>query len=578
MSETHDLVSAFTPDIGLAKVHELSRRWRKLPAHAKSEALKRPLRLALLANHSTQFLARGLELALARRGCLPEVYEAGFGQWEQELVDPAAGWLAFAPDIVLLSLSSPLLAFRADDPTVLAQRIADHVRLASSRCQTIFGVTLPDPMEEEQDPTSWAAEWRRQLSASLREHLPTECLLLDLAPLVIRIGAANWYSGRFVVNGKFACNPERTAALSDYVAGWLAAAVRRPIKLVITDLDNTLWGGIVGEVGWQGLELDLDGAGYPHIRLQRFLLDLHRKGVVLAIASKNDPATALEVFERRPEMLLKRDHFAAWRIGWEPKSKGVAEILGQLNLSSEGVAFIDDSDHERAEVSQAFPELIVPDVSRDLVDLVPRLAESGAFCIPVVSAEDRGRQRAYQDEAERLRVKAASTDLSEYYRSLEMVLTPEPIGPSNDHRVLDLIGKTNQFNLTTRRHGRAALHEFLASDENFCFAYRLRDRHGEYGLISVILAVPEQDAYRIDTWLMSCRVMGRAVERGLFEHLRRFVALKGRRRIVGEYLPTPKNGPVAGLLPDLGFVPGDGGMFEYIVGTNEVPDQFVSIQ
>lgn len=555
MSALEEAVAGFEPAIGLARLKELSRLFARASHEERAERLKRPLRLAVLANHSTQFLVQGLELALASRGFSPVVYEAPYNQWELELADPKAPFLAHGPDAVLLTLSAALLAYRADaaDPIALAGRVCGLVLEAKQRTRAMFVVALAEPLQEEIDATGWAARWRRAFNEELRTRLEGSCTLVDMDPLVTQVGAGAWYAGRFLVAAKFCCHPDRTASLADYLASHVAAALARAVKLVIVDLDNTLWGGVVGEAGWQGVELDAEGGGYPYLRLQKFLLGLHEKGVLLAAASKNNAEEALAVFRNRPEMLLKEDHFAAMRIDWNPKSANVAAILEELNLSSAGVVFLDDSPHEREEVRRLLPEIWVPDFPQDNVDLAPMLAASGRFRLPLATREDLERNAAYRLERRRRQAQTSFADLGEYYRSLELVLTPVPIGPDNEKRVLDLIAKTNQFNLTTRRHGADALARFCGNVDNYCYAYSLRDRFGHYGLVAVLIAERRGDACVIDTWLMSCRVMGRTVERAVFEHLRSWAVSHGIKEIIGEYILTAKNAPVRGLYSQLGF-------------------------
>lgn len=570
---------AFHPNLGLAELTRLHRAFQK---EAQPEGRPK-LKVAVLANYSTQFLTMGLQLALHARGVAPVLYEAPYNQWERELLDATTGLATFKPDVVLLTLASELLAFReaGDDPAAFAARLASLVSKASQSLRCRFVLTLPQPMEEELEQTGWTYGWRERLCRELRTALDGLAVLVDLTPLIIQVGAAAWYSSRFYVSKKLPANPQTTARLADYLARTIVAIDRRPVRLVVVDLDDTLWPGIVGEAGWDGLDFDAEGNGFASLRLQRFLLGLHQRGVLLAICSKNNPEDALDVFRRRPEMLLKEHHFADMRINWESKSVNVGAILKTLNLTEPGTVFLDDSPFERGVIRSTFPEIWVPDFPADPVDLVPSLVASGRFTLPTVSAEDLLRQEQYRVERERTSLEANAGSLDEYYRSLSLVLTPKPIDDNTLQRSIDLLAKTNQFNLTNRRHGREAMQRFLDGPENEVWCYGLRDRYGDYGVIAVVIGEREEDALKIDSWVMSCRAMGRTVERAIICHLLERARDGGAVRVVGEYIPSAKNKPAETLYDDLGFVRGNDSpgerSFVYETGAAPPSNDFVAI-
>ncbi len=579
MDENSPRTAAFHPNLGLA---ELSRLHRLLLKESQTES-KPKLKVAVLANFSTQFLTMGLQLALNARGVESVLYEADYNQWERELLDVSAGLAGFQPDVVLLTLASELLAFReaADEPAAFAARVASLVSAASRSLRCRFVVTLPPPLEEELEQTGWAYGWRERLCRELRTALDGMAVLVDLTPLMVQVGAAGWYASRFYVAKKLPINPQVTARLADYLARTIVAIDRRPVRLVILDLDETLWPGIVGETGWEGIDLEAEGSGFSFLRLQRFLLGLHQRGVLLAVCSKNNPEDALEVFRRRPEMLLKEHHFADLRINWESKSVNVRAILKTLNLTEPGTVFLDDSPFERGEVRSAFPEIWAPDLPVDPADRVPFLASSGHFTLPTASAEDILRQDQYRAERERNSLEASAASLDEYYRSLSLVMTPQLINDKTLQRSVELLAKTNQFNLTGRRHGRESLLRLLDGPGNEVWSYRLRDRYGDYGLIAVLIGQREGDALKIDSWVMSCRAMGRTVERAILCHLLERARNGGIARLIGEYIPTAKNKPVDALYKGLGFAQQscspEGRLYVYEVASAVPANNFVTI-
>lgn len=559
---------AFAPELPLAALLRLARRWSESSPEQRSAGCTRSARIAVLANHTSQFLAAALPLALGRRGVSVTLYDAGYDQWQRELLAPDAGVAQFAADVVLLSLSSCLLAFRtpAPSPLAFADGIAERILAAKARLSAEFVVTLLEPLPEELDTGVWAHEWRSAVNQRLRERL-SGCVLVDLEPLIRRVGSDAWYSGRYLLSSKLPWHPDRSARHADYLARHISSLLARPIKLCVVDLDNTLWGGVVGELGAENVELDAQGPGLPHLRLQRFLLGLHAQGVLLAVCSKNNPEDALPVFQRR-EMLLSLAHFAAVEIGWRPKSEALRSILEQLNLSPTAVAFLDDHHLERGEIRHAFPEVHVPEWPDDPIDLVPQLVESGRFLIVRSSAEDRDRQEFYRIERVRQEARGAAPDLGEYYRQLQLRLVAQRVDEQSLERVLDLLAKTNQFNLTTRRHGRAELQAWLARSDVYVRAFRLSDAFGDYGLVGVLMAAPgEQGELVIDSWLLSCRAMGRTVEDAMFRHLWAFARERGFHQLAGDFIPSKKNAPVAELYPKLGFglgseLPGGGRRYQ----------------
>ena len=547
------MIEGFTPDLSVKQINALHERI--IGANATAPVLTRQVRIAVLANHATAFLERGLRLALAARGYRAEIHAAPYNQWQAELLDAASATAAFRPDIVLLSLTSQLLAYReAADPEAFAAELGRLVEMASARLGAKFVVTLPEPLAEEAEPTGWACRWRRQLVRALEASIGSTAVLLDLEPLVTRIGAERWFAPRFFVNAKLIAHPDVAAALADYVAASIVGCIRRAVRLVVVDLDDTIWGGLVGEVGWQGVDLDIEGKGFGHLRLQRFLLGLRERGIVLAAVSKNNQRDALEVFDNRPEMLLRREHFVEMRINWEPKSRNLTEILDSLNLTAAGTCFLDDSRFEREEVRRMLPEVLVPEIPADIADLVPMLAASGNFAAPIITREDQARSQMYEEERQRRAERPALGGLDDYYRSLALQLTASPLAAANEQRVLDLIAKTNQFNLTGRRHGRETIASLASTGKAEIWAYDLVDRFGGYGTIGAALLIREGEAARIDSWVLSCRAMGRTVEKGILQHLYGRARAAGARYLVGEFVAGERNQPVADLYPSLGFV------------------------
>jgi FkbH-like protein len=325
-------------------------------------------------------------------------------------------------------------------------------------------------------------------------------------------------------------------------------------KVLALDLDNTLWGGVIGEDGVNGLKLGHEFPSNVHLRIQRELLELRNRGVLLVMLSKNNEADVRQAFESLPDMILKWDDFAVRKINWSHKHENLRKTARELGLGSESFAFLDDADYEREQMRQLMPEVLILNENSDPLHILRSLWETDAFDSFAVTNEDRRRHEDYAVRASR-NAESHEGDLEAFLKSLEMEATIEEIGPWNMERVVTMLGKTNQFNLTTRRHSRAQVQAMLELPGSIRLALRLRDKFGDQGIIAVLLAVRAGDAATlvVDSFLVSCRALGRGVEDALWAAMLRRADQQSARRLEAEYIPTPKNSIVACLYDRLGL-------------------------
>jgi FkbH-like protein len=400
------------------------------------------------------------------------------------------------------------------------------------------------------------------MNAALRENLPAGAYLLDLSEVSGMAGRANFYDMRNYYWTKQPFSEEGLRVLCEHLWAGVRALSSGAKKVIVLDLDNTLWGGVVGETGPLGVALGDSPEGDAFRSFQRMLKGLAKRGVILAIASKNNLADALEVFEKNRDMVLSLDDFGAYEINWEPKGTTLARMAQSLRLGLDSFVFFDDNPAEREQVRQALPEVEVVDVPEDPAEYARALESALFFEAISLTAEDRQRTEQYVVERKRRALEASAGSLQDYLRSLEMVGDAHLIDAADLPRVVQLLAKTNQFNLTTRRHSREDVVELLSRPGSLGVTLRLSDRFGDHGLVAVLLVVPDarspREAARIDTWLMSCRVIGRTAEQFLLRMVLDRCREKGYSRIIGEYLPTKKNAIVAGLYEELGFRKVDG--------------------
>lgn len=386
------------------------------------------------------------------------------------------------------------------------------------------------------------------------EH-PGRVVVVDWTSIAREVGERGTYDYRFwFANG----TPFAGPFLSRYAAA-IATVVRalagKSKKLLILDCDETLWGGIVGEAGLEGIKLSPDTLpGAYYLAFQRSILDLAARGVILALSSKNNEPDVLEVLDKHPHCLLKREHFAAWRISWEEKAEGIVGICDELNIGLDSAVFIDDSPRECQLISDALPSIDVLQVPNRREELVRLLQRCSLFDTLVVTAEDLERTKSYRDNRGRRGLLGAVSDLSEYKRKLGTRVMARRAHRADLPRVTQLVQRTNQFNLTTRRHDPAHLEAMLLDQDVWMAVAEVSDQFGDLGVVGVAIAHRDLETARVDTMLMSCRALGRDGELAFAVWFLRKIFDEWRpQRILGEYIPSTKNLQVADFWKRLGF-------------------------
>jgi FkbH-like protein len=510
------------------------------------------IKVRILSNFSTQYLTQSLEASLHYRGISSEVFDPGFDQWEIALnsIDNLS-----KVDFTILFLSTTRLITnpQANDPVEFVKYIDKLISRYSKRIGGELIVVLPESLREGVDTSLVFHKWTNMIRSAYLSTFPDNTIFYDLDVLVREFGNSKWFDSRFFEIAKFPWHPNCNLAIGSALADIIWSIQLRPCKLIILDLDNTLWRGEVGELGWDGVGLDQNEDGFSFLMLQRMLLDLKNNGVLLALSSKNTYKNVAEVFEKRSEMILKISDFVAKEVNWDPKHKAVSNILSKLNLTDKGVVFIDDSPSERSEVKDYFPNLIVPDLPISHVDWTYYLASAKIFSLGKIKQEDTARNDMYRSEEERLELSKNFQSYDEFLEKLGLQVTLETLNDTKLDRVHELLLKTNQFNLNGKRCTRLELNKMFANPKKKVLAFRLKDRFGDYGIISVlILNRTDPDNWEIFNWVMSCRALSRKVEHQIIEIAVEKLVGEGNQ-LNGEFIPTGKNGLVSGLLEELGF-------------------------
>jgi FkbH-like protein len=532
-----------------------------------------PVRLAILGSSTFAHLHAAVRIGGLRRGIWIDTYENDYGQYLQELLDCGSALHGFKPNAVLFAfdayhltqgLHSGLDVAAADE--IIGQTLLRIRQMwAKARevfCCPILQQTVLNPFptslgnNEHRLPGSRHAAIRR-LNTTLREACSIENVdLIAIDDRAALDGLAAWHDPALWHRSKQDISPIAGPVYGDLVGRVLAAQQGKSFKALVLDLDNTLWGGVIGDDGVAGIVLGQGSAlGEGFVAVQAYAKELSRRGVILAVASKNDFANAIEPFEKHPEMVLKREDIASFRADWNDKAANIRAIAQELNIGLDALVFVDDNPFERNLVRQELPMVAVPEVPDD-PSLVPQvLADAGYFEATSITTEDRERTQQYQINRERETLKGTATNLDEYLKSLRMRMVWRPFDRVGVQRTVQLINKTNQFNLTTRRYGEADVLAVMDDPTAFGLQIRLLDRFGDNGVIAIIIGklVNPGDDLIIDTWLMSCRVLGRQVETATLNLIVSEACKLGATRIIGEYRPTPKNAMVKDHYSRLGF-------------------------
>ncbi|MGB6856420.1 MAG: HAD-IIIC family phosphatase [Terracidiphilus sp.] len=525
---------------------------------------KRRVKVALLSSSSTSLMRGVLELQFLRDGLEAEVYEPPFGTYIQELLQAGSGLKVFCPDFIVLLLNwrdlglSGIAANDAESERAIA-RVTEMWQAATELpsgkiIQTTF---VPPQCDANYALSSLMAHGKcrsiRSINEALYKARGDRVTLIDCE----RIAAAwngKWEEPLLWSSAKVYPAPAALPTLGEHIASCIRAEMGLARKLLILDLDNTLWGGVVGEDGLNGIQLGPPSAiGERYQEFQQYLKDLRERGVLLALASKNNREDAAEVLLRHPSAVLRADDFVSMKVNWEDKVTNIRKIASELRLGLDSIVFLDDNPAERSAVRRALPEVIVPEISGEPAGSIAAL-ECGLYFQAVrLTDEDRARNASYCASARQAEMSKSLGNVEDYLAELSMQIDRGAVDAETSIRVTQLINKTNQFNLTTPRYSQEEVEARMKSPQYWCRWYRLKDRFADHGLIGVLIAQVAGRHWNVDAWLMSCRVIGRGVESFMFRDLVQFARESGADRITARYIPTSKNGLVAQLLPQFGF-------------------------
>ncbi len=545
------------------RASKLDKAVQKVLAQAETKPALPVIKLALLGSSTLSHLLPSIRLGGLRRGFLLDIYVGPYGLYRQELANPQSGLHQFKPDVVCFAFDAQHLAGseNAGPEAAMANlRQCWQLAKASVGARAVIQQTLLPrfPMlmgnNENRLPTS-PANVVAQINQALRTEAATEGVqLLSVDTWAAEDGLANWFDSSLWYQAKQEVHPRASVMYGDQIGRLVAALWGRSAKCLVLDLDNTLWGGVIGDDGLEGIVL---GQGSPggeaFVAFQRYAKQLSERGVILAVCSKNDEANALEPFEKHPDMVLRRADIACYVANWTDKATNIRSIAERLNIGLDSLVFVDDNPAERRLVRSELPMVAVPEMPEDPAEYPRTVADAGYFEAVDLTAEDRERTELYRANAQREAARAASTDIGAFLDGLQMELYANSFDMAGLKRIAQLINKTNQFNLTTKRYTEADVLGMMQDESAATLQLRLTDVHGDNGVIGLVVGYRKGSALALDTWLMSCRVLGRGVEEATLNLVVERAQEMGCTRVVGEYRPTAKNGMVREHYKQLGF-------------------------
>jgi FkbH-like protein len=535
--------------------------------------LKR-FRLALLSSFTIEIIDDHLFAHGCTEGLYVDIYQPGFDQYFQEILNPESGLYSFAPDAIVLAIDgirwAPDLYDRflsetqSGNDSLVDSTVSRITTLVTELRRRTNAVLMLHSLSYPRYPSLGIldinhSQGQRETILRINQGLADMArvlggvYLIDMDALIQTIGHDKWYDPRLDFFARLPIGRSAIDGLARYYLRFLRALSGYSRKCVIVDLDNTLWGGILGEAGPKGIQLGSEYPGNAYVAFQRALLGLRNRGILLAIASKNNVHEVHDVFAGNGAMILTLEHFSAREIHWRPKSESVACIAKSLNLDPRHLVFIDDNPAECAEVEQAYPEVTVIALPKQPEGFINALLADGLFDTLAFSNEDMRRTELYEqrEAAEELRTQSSSLD--DYYRSLEMRVHLDSVNSGNVARAAQLTVKTNQFNATTKRYSEADIRVRCGNEMWIGLTMRVVDTFGDNGIVGLMLAERKDDVYEIDTFLLSCRVINRTAESVMLHWLASKARALGLVAIEGSIMPTDRNVPVRDLYQRHGF-------------------------
>lgn len=555
--------------------------FQQLKKLSKTDASALPqYSLAVLGDCATQHLATALRGYGVSVGMRLNVFDADYDQIDAQVMAPDSELYRFAPQGVLLQMCTEKLqeAFYDRPPEARASFAEDtyaRIRQIWSRIGSRIPATVLQcnfPLIDDgvfgqfgnKTEQSFLFQQRKLnylLMQGCQEAKNT--FLIDLDALQTALGRGTFADPKLYYVAKIPISLAALPAAAKLVVDVVRSLQGAVKKCLVLDLDNTLWGGVIGDDGLSGIQIGELGTGHAFSDFQKWLKELKNRGILLTVCSKNNEDTAKEPFEKHPEMVLRLEDFSMFVANWEDKARNIRTIQQALNIGMDSMVFLDDNPFERELVRTMIPEITVPELPEDPALYLQYLRGLDLFETASYSREDAGRTEQYREKAQRAAFEAAFQSYDDYLEALQMRASAAAFDPFHYPRIAQLTQRSNQFNLRTVRYTEAEIEALAQDDSRIGLYFTLKDKFGDHGLISVVVLEKQpEDTLFISEWLMSCRVLKRGMEEFIVDKILSVAAQQGFRRVVGEYIPTPKNAMVKDLYEQLGFARLEHGRFQ----------------
>ncbi|OGG50142.1 hypothetical protein A3D72_01070 [Candidatus Uhrbacteria bacterium RIFCSPHIGHO2_02_FULL_57_19] len=531
------------------------------------------MKIALLSSFTIEPVVRHLREALGSRGISVETYVGPFNAWAQEILRTDSGLKRFDSDVTVLAVDIDALipdgtSLVAAPPEERRRQVRSEVEQILNLVKTLaqksrgkilvhnFSIPVASPLgildeKDEAGLRGLVAEANLELAAGLRS--VEGAYVFDYDGFVRDVGRAQAYDPKMDFLAAMKIREEVLPRLADRYLKYLVPFAGKTRKVLVLDLDGTLWGGVVGEEGVSGIALGPQAPGNAYHAFQKAVVSLARRGAILAINSKNNADDALEVIRNHPHMLLREKDFAAIRINWQDKASNMREIAEELNLGLDSFVFADDDPGNRMLMRGMLPEVLTIDLPHDPARFAETLLDLPDFETARITDEDRERTSLYAAERERRQTASDAGSIEDYLRQLQIEVFVSEDDAREEARLSQLCQKTNQFNLTTRRYTEEDVRRFIADPAAGVWSIRAKDRFGDNGIVGLAIVRKEPRQWTLDSFLLSCRVIGRGVEQALLSRVAECARSSGAAELIGEFIPSAKNAPAQDFFYRNGF-------------------------
>lgn len=548
------------------QIIKLAKRLKKNLGGSSDQTVK----IAVIGSCSLQYFVMVLRLFLYKYDVWPEILEGEYDGIQMAVFDKQSELYKFQPEIVIVlsdyrNIRSfpPLLSAEAEVDAFVKNSIEYYQTLWKNISEIkgchIFQSNIVLPLERELGNFEMNVCYSRQnfyrlINLEMLKHKRDNVTIVDLEYVASMVGKEKWFDYTSYFTSKLAFSLDYIGVVCDIFAQQISVLKGRVRKCLVLDLDHTLWGGVVADEGAQGIQVDPNNAlGEAYLSFQKYILGLKKRGVILAVISKNDFELAREPFDVNENMLLRFEDFSVFIANWESKAENMELVSKKLNIGIDSLVFFDDNPAEREIIKMYYPEVLVVDVPENAADYALALEQAHPFEWLNLTEEDMKRTDTYQSNRQREELSIKYVNYQDYLNALKMRGRVQFLGADGIGRFTQLINKSNQFNLRTRRYSEAQITEMMSCGEYKLLSIALEDKFSKFGVISCIILHKKDSSCFIDTWVMSCRVLKRDVEKLAFNKIMEITERWGCREIIGEYIETPKNGLVKNLFADLGF-------------------------